>query len=319
MTSGNGLSLRVHARRMLTETVCEFDLRRSDGGPLPAFEAGSSLIVQTPSSERRNYSLCNDDRERHRYVIAVKREATSRGGSRSMHDEAHEGVVFEVELARNGLRAGQGRRHLLVAGGIGITPMMSLLRRLARDPLNAFRLLYLARSRAEAPYAEELARMGLGNALTFHFSAEHGGRRLDVRPMLKDNGTGTHLYYCGPGRLMYSIGMSSIHWPRSHVHFEQFSSLAGTRAGDEAFTVKQASTGRIFEVGGNETILDSLRREGLKPEASCESGTCGKCRMTLVAGEADHRDMYLAPEDRPSSIMPCVSRSVGGAELELDF
>ncbi|SEG66705.1 phthalate 4,5-dioxygenase, reductase subunit [Methylobacterium sp. 190mf] len=319
MTSGNGMSLQIHARRMLTEAICEFDLRRSDGGPLPEFEAGSSLIVQTPSSERRNYSLCNDDRERHRYVIAVKREPTSRGGSQSMHDEAHERVVLEVELAQNGLRLGHGRRHLLVAGGIGITPMMSLIRRLTKDSLNEFRLLYLARSQAEAAYAEDLGRMELGGALTCHFSSEHGGRRFDIRPMLKDNGTGTHLYCCGPDQLMRSIGLNSIHWPRSHVHFERFGSLPKTRAGDQAFSVRQVSTGRIFHVGEDETILDSLRRADLKPDASCESGTCGKCRMTLVAGEADHRDMYLAPEDRLSSIMPCVSRAAGGAELELDF
>lgn len=319
MTLGNGMSLRVHARRMLTGAVCEFDLRQPDGGPLPEFEAGSSLIVQTPSSERRNYSLCNDDRERHRYVIAVRRETTSRGGSQSMHDEAHEGIALEVELAQNGLRLGHGRRHLLIAGGIGITPMMSLIRRLTKDPLNEFRLLYLARSQADAAYAEDLTRMDLGHALTFHFSSEHGGGHFDIRPMLKDNDTASHLYCCGPDQLMRSVELCSIHWPRSYVHFERFGSVSKTRAGDEAFSVRQVSTGRVFHVGQDETILDALRRADLKPDASCESGTCGKCRMTLVAGEADHRDMYLAPEDRLSSIMPCVSRAVGGADLELDF
>ena len=303
---------------MLADAVCEFDLRPADRAELPAIVAGSSLIVQTPSGERRNYSICGDDRETRRYVIAVKREAESRGGSRSMHDGALEGTVLSVEIARTGIRIVEGPRHLLIAGGIGITSMLGLAHRLLRGRDGEFQLIYLARSLSEAAYADVIRSRDFARHAICHFSAENGGRRFDLRPWLRDNGTGTHLYYCGPDGMMDAVRLGSIHWPRSHVHAEQFKSAGLGGVDNEAFEIRQAKTGRTFRVREDQTILDALREAGFKPAASCESGTCGTCRMPMVAGVADHRDVYLNPEERASAIMPCVSRNFGSV-IELDF
>ena len=312
------LQLRVHARRALTDDIQEFDLRPADGAELPAILAGSSLIVQTPSGELRNYSICNDDTERHRYVIAVKRETASRGGSRSMHEGASEEAVLSAEVARTGLRLAKGDGHLLIAGGIGITPMLSLARRLLRGRDGDFKLIYLAKSRSEAAYADIILGPEFVENAICHFSAENGGRRLDLGPWLQDNGDGTNLYYCGPAGMMDAVRLGSIHWPRSHVHAEQFRKDGAGAIDNERFEIRQAKTGRVFRVREDQTILDALREAGLKPTASCESGFCGKCRMRLVSGDADHRDMYLKREERASAIMPCVSRALGGV-IELDF
>lgn len=236
-----------------------------------------------------------------------------------MHDEAMPGTVISGELARKGLHLGPGQRHLLIAGGIGITPILSLVRALVCRQDDSFRVFYLARSRFEAAYANELLAIAGKARATLHFSEEHKGARLDLRPLLRDNGTGEHLYYCGPSALMRQLGQMSIHWPRSRVHFEEFSPAPRAAGANEAFWVKQSSTGQVFRVAEDQSILDALRAAGKRPAASCESGTCGKCRMGLVSGEADHRDMYLTPEERESALMPCVSRAAEDATLELDF
>jgi phthalate 4,5-dioxygenase reductase subunit len=312
------IGLRVHARRALTDDVHEFDLRALDGTELSRITAGGSLIVQTPSGELRNYSICNDDTERHRYVIAVKREAVSRGGSQSMHEAAIEGTALSVEVARTGLWLAKGHRHLLLAGGIGITTMLSLARRLSRGQDGDFHLIYLARSRREAAYADVVLGPAFGGRSTCHFSTEHDGRRFDLGPWLEDNSDGSHLYYCGPTGMMDAVRLGSIHWPRSRVHAEQFRKDEVGALDNEPFEVRQAATGRVFQVREDQTILDALRAMGMKPAASCESGTCGRCLMPLISGKVDHRDVYLDGEGRASSILPCVSRGSGGV-IELDF
>ena len=283
---------------------------------MPKFKAGDSLIVTTPSSDRRNYSICNDEIETHRYLIAVKNAATSRGGSRSMHESASPGTELSAELACGGLSLASGHHHLLVAGGIGITPMLSLAQKLAREGDGKFDLLYIASSRDEAAYADVLETAEFRDRVTLHFSSEHGGRRYDLRPWLRDNGGGRHLYYCGPPSMMEALRLMSIHWPREMVHFESFGRTCANRVGDEPFRIRQSTTGRLFHVGKDQSILDALREGGLEPAAGCESGTCGKCRLLLIFGEVDHRDAHLAPEERLFAIMPCVSRGVDVIELE---
>lgn len=311
------LSLQVFSRRMLTDDICEFDLRSADGGALPAFEAGMHLQVQTPAGKMRCYSICNDDTERFRYVICVKRESSGRGGSRSMHAEARAQTGLVASLADNGLPLVEARRYLLIAGGIGITPILSLFRRLRRSGHPDYHLIYTAMSTAQMAYHDELGSPELRDRVTLHCDREQGGRYFDFWPLLRRPDQ-THVYYCGPAPMMEALRLMTIHWPRRAVHCESFSGGASQAGSDRPFSVRQASTGRVFDIAAQQTILEALRKQGLKPASSCESGICGTCRMRVISGEVDHRDMVLSAEERLTFMMPCVSRAAG-AMLELDF
>lgn len=299
---------KVTARRKLTETITEFTLCPCDGGDLTPFEPGAHVTIQTPSGAMRRYSLVNSGSAPTQYVIAVKQERESRGGSTSMHEAAAEGCFLSVSSPENNFALVDASSYLLIAGGIGITPIFAMAKHLdARQ--KTFELIYCTRSEDETAYLDKIRSLG-PRAIIHH----DGGDPDQVYDFWDhfEKPTDSHVYCCGPASLMEEIKAISGHWPEGRIHFENFKPVEVVRADDVAFTVTLANSGRRIEVPADLSLLEALRAAGEKTVSSCESGTCGTCRCKLISGEADHRDMVLMEEEKDTHIMICVSRAKHG-------
>jgi phthalate 4,5-dioxygenase reductase subunit len=294
----------ITGRRMLTAQVCEFELRRPDGGLLEAADPGAHITVHTPSGEARSYSLTSDVSDRSRYVIAVRRDEAGRGGSRSMVDEVFEGDLLVISAPRNAFRLVDAPSYLLVAAGIGITPIRAMLIELRRRGVADVQLVYLSRSREETPYLDEIAEL---TGLTLHHRALHGA--LDWWTLLETPGE-RHLYVCGPEPLQNELRAITMHWRASRVHMEDFAGVSAFGAISLPFELEWRPSGASIPVPAEKTMLSALEAAGIDVDSSCGSGTCGTCRLRLLDGEADHRDVVLTESEREHFVMPCVSRAV---------
>ncbi len=298
---------RVTRAECIAEDIHLFELRDAAGGELPEFSAGAHVSLRVPNGLIRKYSLCNDPAERDRYVVAVKREAPGRGGSESLIREAAEGSEVPVSPpANNFALAKSNGGYLFIAGGIGITPIMAMIRQLAANG-GRFKLYYCTRTPAATAFRDELSAPALRGKVAIHHDGGDAAKALDLWPIVeKPQG---HLYCCGPRGLMQAVRDMTGHWSPSAVHFEAFTEAAQARSDDKPFTVRLAKSGGSLVVPVGKTILEALRDHGLDVPSSCESGTCGTCRTRLLSGEADHRDLVLADDERAGSIMVCVSRA----------
>ncbi len=302
----------------VAEDIVRFELRDPAGGPLAEFTAGSHLPVIAPNGALRRYSLCNDPHERDRYEIAVMRDAVGRGGSISMVDSLTVGARIGVAAPRSEFSlAPRARSFLFIAGGIGITPVMSMLRYLARQRAANYRLVYLTRSAQATAFADVLAAPPFAAVTTLHHDHGDPARAFDLWPLL-EKPIPAHVYCCGPRPLMDAVRDMSGHWPFGSVHFESFGVDAATRRRDVAFDVHLARSGRTLHVPAQRSILEVLRDEGVRVRSSCEAGSCGSCRTGLLEGDADHRDFVLGEQERATQIMVCCSRARSGA-LTLDL
>jgi phthalate 4,5-dioxygenase reductase subunit len=308
----------VETAAWIAEDVRRFVLRAADGGALPAFAPGAHIPVLTPAGVLRRYSLCNAPEDGDRYEIAVKRDPAGRGGSLAMTGRVREGDVLRIGAPRNefGL-APRATRFLFIAGGIGITPILSMLRHLAANGRGGFRLVYLTRNAACTPFADALAAPALAPHVTLHHDDGDPARAFDLWPLL-EKPTAAHVYCCGPRALMDAVRDMSGHWPFGAVHFESFGVDAATRAHDAPFDVVLARTGRTVHVPADRSILEALRADGVHVRSSCEAGSCGSCRTGLVAGDVEHRDFVLGEAEHASQIMVCCSRARSGS-LVLDL
>jgi phthalate 4,5-dioxygenase reductase component len=302
-------ALQVVRAEPLARGIQSFELRHPAGAALAHFTAGAHVAVTVPNGSVRKYSLCNDPREHDRYLIAVKREAGGRGGSVSLVDGTRAGDVLEVSAPRNAFELSEkASRYLLIAGGIGIAPIMAMALRLTALG-KRFRLVYLTRSREETAFAAELESEPFRGKVTLHHDGGDPARAFDLWPLLeKPDG---HVYCCGPRGLLEAVRDMTGHWSRLAVHFESFVDAAsGARREDRPFTVLLARSGDRLEVPVGMSILEALRARGHEAPSSCESGTCGTCRTRLLAGVADHRDLVLEEHEQAVNIMICVSRAV---------
>lgn len=316
MTSGNlSLKLVVSHRRPLARAVTEFELRDAGSGTLPRFAAGAHVNIRAPSGDVRSYSLTNDPVDRHRYVIAVKCLKEGRGGSASITSTVREGQIIAVSPPRNTFPLVAAPRLLLIAGGIGITAIISMARVLSREKHADYRLIYCIRRPNDAAYLDDLRSIVPNGRLVIHHS--HVGR-LDFWPYVETPDV-THVYCCGPDDLMKEVRSLTVHWPATHIHFETFAGVASVGEDSRAFRIRRASDGIIVDVAADETILDALAARNIDWPASCRSGTCGTCRMRLVSGSVEHRDLFLSDAEKTDSMMPCVSRAAGDDDLVLDF
>ncbi|WP_250516308.1 PDR/VanB family oxidoreductase [Caballeronia sp. INDeC2] len=313
------LTLRVTEKREIAEDIFLFELRDEDGGTLPPFTAGAHVLVQTPAGIARRYSLCNAPAERDRYVIAVKRDTAGGGGSLSMARDVHEGSMLSVTPPLNYFPlADDASRYLLIAGGIGITPVRAMMAELAAR--NApFDVIYCTRAPVSTAFLGEFNAGEFASKIRVHHDFGDRAQSIAIEPLVAERKGNTHVYCCGPRPLMQAVRDATSHWPSSAVHFEDFGTSAHENTtGDKAFTVRLARSGGCVSVAPGETILDALRANGIETPSSCEAGTCGSCRTRLLAGEADHRDFVLDDDEQETEIMICVSRA-RSSELVLDI
>lgn len=310
------MELKVAKKSALADGIWLFELVDPAGADLPAFEAGGHVPVETPSGAMRHYSLSNNPVERHRYQIAVKLEPESRGGSRSMVEEVNVGDLLKVDRPGNDFPLDEAPDYLLIAGGIGITPILAMARQLT-DRGRDFRLVYCTRDASQTAFLDVLNSGELKGDITIHHDGGDPDRLFDFWDLL-ENPSKTHVYCCGPKPLMEEVRGMTGHWPESAVHFEDFQPVERVRAEDRAFKVTLARSGQVVEVPADCTILEALRLAGVRTTSSCESGTCGTCKTGLLDGMPDHRDMVLMDEEKTDHIMICVSRSADG-DLVLDI
>lgn len=305
------MPLRVAAITDVAEGIRSFELVQPDGSELPEFTPGSHVKVQTPNGLLRKYSLCNDPAERHRYVIAVKRDDAGQGGSVSMHTDVQVGDTLPTSVPDNAFPLVQNApSYVFIAGGIGITPILSMIRSFGELPPAPWKLYYLTRSAETTGFLKELKDPALKRNVVIHHDEGDAGNAYDLWPVLEKPNAG-HVYCCGPKGLMEAVRDMSGHWSRKNIHFESFNEGGGVKPDDKPFQVKLARSGQEFQVPVGKSILSVLREHGCQVASSCESGTCGTCRTALLEGEADHRDMVLYPEEMESQIMVCVSRAKG--------
>lgn len=305
--------VRVVRKTVEAANICTFELADPDGAALPAFAAGAHIDVQTREGLVRQYSLCNDPRETHRYLIGVLRTTDSRGGSRAMHEEVGEGDLIRIGEPRNHFPLAHGAEHsLLLAAGIGITPILCMAERLANTGAD-FKLHYWARSRQHAAFVERIERSAFADRTQFHFSEGPPGQRADLDDVLAQPVAGTHLYVCGPTRFMDAALTAARRagWREENLHREYFSADVRQSVNDTEFVVQLASSGKTYTIGKQESVLDVLATNGIVLPRSCEQGVCGTCLTGVLDGEPDHRDRVLTAEERSRNdrFTPCCSRA----------
>lgn len=304
------MTLRIVRKEEVARDIHLFELRDPGGADLPEFSAGAHVCLRTPNGLIRKYSMCNDPAERERYVIAVQREANGRGGSASLIDATRPGDSIEASAPVNDFPLPERASHfILIAGGIGITPIMAMIHRLRSLPGKQFKLYYCARSPDVTAFCDALSAPELRGKVKIHHDGGDPARALDLWPILEERKNLAHVLCCGPRGLMEAVRDMSGHWPGNAVHFEAFTEPERSKPDDKPFLLELAKSGEEFAVPVGTTILEAMRARGHDVPSSCESGTCGTCRTRLVDGEADHRDLVLAEHERGDNIMICVSRA----------
>jgi ferredoxin-NADP reductase len=308
--------VRVTAIRDVAIDVRSFDLEPADGRPLPVFTAGAHVDVLTPGGDVRQYSLCGPAESQRGYRIAVKRESSGRGGSTSLHDRLEIGSALGIVGPRNHFPlASHAASHLLIAGGIGVTPLFAMAQHLQAEGAD-WSLHYCARSEAHAAFYDELRAMA-PERVTAHFSELP---TLDVAALLRSQPEGTHVYCCGPEGLMKATQAAGSHLPADHLHFEWFAAPATSWPVNRPFDVVLAHSERTFTVPADKSVLRVLWDHGVDVPSACEEGICGTCEVGVLAGEPQHRDLLLTSEERAANrtMMVCVSRA-NSSRLVLDL
>lgn len=313
------LDLQVQSIRLLAPGIHAFELALPDGEGLPAFSAGAHIDVHLPDGLTRTYSLSGDPADRKRWTLGVLREQHSRGGSRAMHELVRVGESLKVGMPRNAFELKPGSGHVvLLAGGIGITPLKSMAHSLIAGG-RSFELHYCARTPGHVAFAEELTALIPAGSLHLHFDGGDPAQGLDIAGLLAEPAPGTELYYCGPAGFMKACAEAAAGWPAGTVHFEHFAPpVAKTDvAVDDAFEVRLARAGVTVRVGPDETIVRAIELAGYRVPTSCMSGLCGTCKVKYLEGEVDHQDFILSDEEKSQYLTVCCSRA-RSASLVLD-
>ena len=302
--------LLITRKEVIAKDVFLFELKSLDASPLPSFTAGAHIAVQVPNGSMRHYSLCSDPGRTDLYQLAVKREDDGRGGSKSLIDGANVGDTLLTGTPSNLFELSEkAKSFILVAGGIGITPMRAMIHTLEAKGMRSFKLYYLARTPESAAFLDELSAPEMKGKVAIHHTYGDPSKTFDLWSVFEKPVAGTHVYCCGSKRLMDEVKDMTGHWASSAVHFESFGADTKPHPDDKPFEVELARTGMKVVVPANRSILDTLREHSIRVPSSCESGTCGSCKVRLLKGEADHRDLALLPEEQEDHIMVCVSRA----------
>lgn len=318
------LKLKVVNIEQATPHVRVFSMENADGGSLPRFAAGAHVEFKLPVRpgriEKRSYSIASDPADTDRYVFGVLRERDSTGGSAYMHEQVREGQILEaVGPFNNFPLCDAAKKHLLIAGGIGITPILSMARVLSAS--NApYSMHYCARSAEEMAFKAEVEELCADSALLY-FDGGDPGRGLDVKGLLERFEPDRHVYVCGPRGLIEAVrsSCSAAGWSDDHVHYEFFGAAADTSAG-EALEVVLVESDIVLKVQPGQSILDAILDAGVEVDYDCKRGECGMCVTRVLEGHPVHRDVYLSARERAAgdSMCTCVSWAEHG-RLVLDI
>lgn len=315
------LLLKVARVQAEAKEVMRLELVPARGEALPAFEPGAHIAVQLPGGLVRHYSLCGDWRDRSRYVLGVGRAAGSRGGSEFLHAQVREGMDLRCGSPVNNFPlVPDAPAYLLIAGGIGITPLLAMARWCDAHG-KPWRMVYAARSRQRLAFYEELR--AFGDHVAFHCDDE-AGAPLDVAALLAGVAPGTEVYCCGPAPLMDAVRAAGARLPPERLHFEYFSAPAGgieaSETQPEGFWIDLKRSGTSFHVPPGRSILEVLEDNGYEVPFSCREGLCGTCETTVCEGEPEHLDYVYPPSQRASltTMLVCVSRAKS-SRLVLDL
>jgi len=306
---------RVRALIWEAPGVLSLELAAPDGGALPAFEPGAHIDLKLPDGTLRQYSLCGDPNDLSHYRLGIR--AVSGGMSSSyVHRKLRPGDLVTVSAPRNNFPLVEAKHYIFVAGGIGVTPFIPMMREVSAKH-GSFTLLYCNKRNEDAPFLTEIKK--LGGELSLH--ASEAGTRLDVAQRLTAVEKDAVIYCCGPEKLMLAVEEATAAWPEGTVHFEWFAPRA--RPEDEvsgAFEVVCERSGLTVTVPPDKSILDVLTEAGIDIPRSCEQGICGTCEVRVISGDIDHRDSILSSSERAANqtMMTCVSRAKSG-RLVLDI
>ncbi|MFE0443044.1 cytochrome P450 [Streptomyces fungicidicus] len=308
------LNLEVTERTEASDGVVALTLSHPDGGELPPWKAGAHIDVHVPGGDGevrvRQYSLCSDPEDRTSYRVGVLREQDGRGGSAAVHDTLTAGSRVTVSWPRNNFRLLPSPRYLFVAGGIGVTPVLPMIREAERAGAE-WELVYGGRTQTSMAFLDELAVHG--GRVTVVPQDELG--LIDLPGLLGEVREGTLVYACGPEPLLRAVEENTAHWPKNSLRLERFAPKPVVRTvPDTPFEVEFAGSGTVVEVGADETILEAAEKAGLPVVSSCKTGTCGTCETPIVSGRADHRDSILTPSEQEAdrTMLICVSRAAAG-------
>jgi len=327
MPSTTGLTVRVASIAAAAEGVAAIELRAADGYVLAPFTAGAHIDIELPVRDTeghcmvRQYSLCNDPSEKDRYVVAVGRDPNSRGGSEWLHDGLAVGDTLRIGTPRNHFQLVENAPHsVLVAGGIGITPLLAMARRLSRLG-KRWTLYYCARTPERAAFLSQLRALP-GEVIPV-FDGVPGGKPIELPKVLAQAPADAHLFCCGPASLMEAFERAAAARPEHQIHVEWFkprATPAASTEGDRAFEIMLARSGLQLQVPGAKSILDVLVDAGISVPHSCCDGVCGTCETRVIEGIPDHRDSVLFGDEAKTTerIMVCVSRCKG-SHLTLDL
>ncbi|KVN60493.1 PDR/VanB family oxidoreductase [Burkholderia anthina] len=314
----NPHQVRIDALIDAAQDIRCFRISRVDGEPFDAYEPGAHIDVTAPSGITRQYSLCGNPDERRSYLFAVKKETHSRGGSRSLHDDVSVGAELSIGAPRNLFRlTNAASEHVLIAAGIGITPLLSMAYALNRRGAR-YRLHYFARSRDHAAFVDELSAEPFASHVTFHYGVEPDALAAELGRCMESIDLSAHVYTCGPGPFMDAVVAAAVtRVPEDAIHLERFAaepSAAVTAADDAAakgFEVRLQRSGQSVRVAPDTSIVDALAKIGIEVDTSCGEGVCGTCMVPVLDGEPDHRDHCLSKAERASNtvICCCVSRA----------
>lgn len=306
------LEVQVIAKKLRSQNVVSVDLSPINGEELPVFEPGAHIDLHLQNGLVRQYSLFHSPSQRNQYRVAILRAEQSRGGSDWVHRNLQVGDVISISEPKNVFQLEkEASKHVLFAGGIGITPLLSMAESLS-DKTQEFELHYSARSRRDAAFVKEISSSSWANHAELYFSDE--GRRVDADAIFATLAPSAHVYVCGPERYIEYIldTARKVNWPESQVHRELFQApKSGAASENTAFEIRLSNSGLTLDVPAELTVLEVLTQAGVDVPFSCEEGVCGTCITPVLDGIPDHRDHYLTEKEKACNreFLPCCSRS----------
>lgn len=310
--SQDWIEVRVASRSMEADNIVSLELVLASGKPLTSFSAGSHIDVELPNGMIRQYSLCNDSSQQHRYQIAVLLDPATRGGSASVHGDIKENQIIRISEPRQHFPLTPAKHTILIAGGIGVTPILCMAEHLTSSSAG-FEMHYCTRSLSATAFAQRIRTSAFANRVHFHFDDGEPAQKLDIQTVLAAGNSDTHLYVCGPKGFMDFVidSAKDLGWPDDQIHFEYFAGQSADTLENANFQVKISSTGQLFDIPADKSIVACLSENGVEIPVSCEAGVCGTCITRVLEGVPDHRDLYFndAEKEKNDQFTPCCSRS----------